>query len=140
MAYCGFLLFVLVAFGRNANALNNEALQGVWEMTELVSSGEAFPVGQSPEKTRFVFADNKLVRAKDEFIEDIQAFRINSTANPKQIELTSSNGPVFSGIFKLENDKLTLCFGRNRPRTFESNATSQTMLIVLTRVSGLERK
>src|SRR5882762_7925598 len=51
-----------------------------------------------------------------------EAFRIDEQSNPKRIDFDDGHSPLIQGIYKLEEDRLTVCTGapgRRRPAVFE---------------------
>lgn len=133
---CFFFLSLIVAFDKSSS---DDVIQGFWEVTELKIGGKQFPIDQSPNKTRYIFAGNKLIRTTADDIEDILAFRLESSQNPKQIELKSSDGTVLKGIYRMQNQKLTFFLGESRPRSFESEVES-SLFVVLKRLPVPEKK
>ena len=63
-------------------------------------------------------------------------FRLNSTQDPKEIDLTNRAGSTSYGIYLLEGDTLKICIapaGGERPAEFTSKPRSKRSLIVLKR-------
>jgi uncharacterized protein (TIGR03067 family) len=66
---------------------------------------------------------------------------LDTSKTPKQIDLTwaefANKGKIQFGIYKIEDDKLTLCtsqIGKERPKGFEVKEGSGQSLVVLERV------
>jgi uncharacterized protein (TIGR03067 family) len=93
-------------------------------------------------------------KAKKEAIEDIKVtitaekitvtqgakeqeytYTLDSTQKPRAIDLKNAKGDTVAGIYKLEGDKLTVCFARrgDRPAQFESEKGTSVVLEVLKR-------
>jgi len=68
-------------------------------------------------------------------------YKLNTSKKPRQIDLTwaefANKGKVELAVYKLEGDKLTLCFsqmGKERPKGFEVKEGSGQSLLLLERV------
>ena len=95
-----------------------DKLQGAWAMAELEVNGEKVP----PEKfqaTRLeIKADRYIVNTGRSTHET--TIKIDATKTPKTIDMTfqdgDNKGDTAEGIYKLEDDKLTICRPRLPPR------------------------
>jgi uncharacterized protein (TIGR03067 family) len=118
---------------------DKEAIQGEWKIVTDVRDGK--------DRTR-EFAGVP-VTIKDNTIsfkigkrDETQPFAIDPKADPKTIDLlpevNDGKAPTFPGIYKLEKDKLTICFSTrlrfDRPKEFKSEKGSSVSLLVLERM------
>jgi uncharacterized protein (TIGR03067 family) len=118
-------------------------LQGEWRVVAMENDG----VRSSRKEitgVRWEFRGTTLqVAEPDEELHPWASVRLDSTKNPKQMELIPSLGPhkgtSVPGIFKIEHDRLYVCSGEKptdeRPTEFSAAAESSRCLIVLERAS-----
>jgi len=111
-------------------------IQGEWKVVEYLHNGKFG--GTAGQNATFIFKDVKLAIHKRERPE-IVTYKLDPTATPATIDFVSEKAPteVVRGIYKLENDKLTICFPRgqgDRPTKFESPEKGDITLFVLERV------
>jgi uncharacterized protein (TIGR03067 family) len=118
-----------------------QGFQGEWKFVEVRRNGEL----EKPEdiaKGSFTVKGDK-IQIKFLSHDDTLPFVLDPKADPPSIDITTTIQAVnevtkvIKGIYKLEKDKLTICFGiggTERPKTFKSSAGSNTTLIVLERV------
>ncbi len=104
----------------DASAIDLKVMQGTWQLTKGVTNGR-------PRKTEGVMilvAENTL-KTRDGKDEQSGTFKLNGKKNPKEIDLVFPKGKGFRprpGIYKLEQDVLTLCFtssNNKRPTRFD---------------------
>jgi uncharacterized protein (TIGR03067 family) len=60
-------------------------------------------------------------------------FKLDATAEPKNIDITTADGKQGMGIYKLEGDTLTICRGEReeqRPKEFKIEAGVQTLTVL----------
>lgn len=110
--------------------------EGEWKMVELVSGGmpgDAKYIGAA-----VTFKDGKFTVVAGQAIE-IFPFTFDAKATPAAMDISygdDARGLGVKAIYKLENDKLTICFAKvgDRPTKFESPLNSVNDLFVLERV------
>lgn len=115
------------------------ALQGEWKPVTVISKG-VDETKKSNEWGRAVISgDTFTIRAEKKDV-IVATITIDHNATPKTFDLkTLDEGRelVIKGIYKLEKDQLTLCFGiggGDRPKEFKSEEDSDIRLVVLERV------
>ncbi len=149
----------LLAFGALATALGlltrpglsaqekgaRDPLDGVWSAVALTVGGKTY----SEEQVRmlqFDFrGDRVTVSMPDKKKEG--SFKADASKTPRQFEMNLDGEKASRGIYKLEKDRLTLCFADGeRPAKFESAPGSRNVLAVLKRgafkvdVAALKKK
>jgi uncharacterized protein (TIGR03067 family) len=111
--------------------------EGDWTLVELVHNG--MPGQMEYLGAAVTLKDGKFTIANATRNEAL-TFKFDAKATPATMDLKAGEkdeGPVVPAIFKLEADKLTICFvhgGGDRPTKFESTAGSNLSLLVLERV------
>jgi uncharacterized protein (TIGR03067 family) len=110
-------------------------LAGVWAYESMTVDGTAEPCAGH---TLTAGADGKTVFYFDGKPEAAGTVTTETSKDPHEIDwVDDASGDVFRGIWKLDNDVLTLCLnGRpmgERPTAFESGAGSHYELLVLKR-------
>jgi uncharacterized protein (TIGR03067 family) len=108
-----------------AQANDAGRLAGTWVVVSAELNGEA---AASSVGDKFIFAGDKVtietkVRKTEPF-----AFRLDLSKQPRHIDVDGQ--PASLGIFELERDKLTICYGVKRPAAFDSR---QGLLLKLLR-------
>ena len=115
------------------------AFQGEWKMVEFVKGGEA-ETKEELEGSKVVAAGDKLTITAGKRKSEELTFTLDPKSEPAVIDLKplkASKEVIVKGIYKLEKDKLTICFGLNaseRPKEFKSDQDSKTGMFVLERV------
>jgi uncharacterized protein (TIGR03067 family) len=122
------LLILAGAQAGNQDALKKEVdlLRGTWSVN--------VPVGGDEVKGQFaIYGDESFeINLGGNHVNG--ARKIDPTKKPKEITLTPDGAnKSLLGIYKLEGDTLTLCFGENRPTDFKANKGSTHTLWVLKR-------
>ncbi len=114
-------------------------LEGTWEIGSGVREGEQHKI---PDGAQLRFEGNRFYgRADDGVWELVGTFSVDPSATPTEIDFIDNENEATSGIYKIEDDLLTICaafLGGSRPDKFESPAESLTFLMVLRRVEDDE--
>ena len=134
------LLIVVVGLaggvGQKNAADDQKELQGTWAVDSLESNGKLI----SPDTTDKlkVIIDGKKLIFKGQSSDEEMTFRLAPTKKPREIDLISTDKKVgtLEGIYSLEGDKLTICYGRkekDRPQEFVTKSGDRRVLMVLSR-------
>lgn len=127
------LALILVAAGDDANKTDQAAMQGSWGCDKFVRDGMTFPDDDAQALFRTVKDDTFTVQRFRKKASSGK-FKLDATKSPKQIDfILDPKGAVLKGIYKIENGKLTLCYGGpkgERPEKFESKEMSGVVLAV----------
>lgn len=139
--YAAFFVFAsmlapLVAGGVDPPTQGDlEKLQGRWKLTKYEQNDAAgellhllYGVGADKSSEQFhlgVKADLFDFNTKDKVLR-VATAKLDETKNPKAIDLVRNTGAgkrTFAGIYKLEDDELTLCIAGSdsRPTAFKAN-------------------
>jgi uncharacterized protein (TIGR03067 family) len=111
-------------------------MQGTWKVTKLEEGGRA--VDASKIGTRIIVSKDKLT-IKDKNRDEVVTFQLNAKKKPREIDLVPlrPNGKpddMVPGIYKLEKDTLTICFGKGdkapRPKGFDTKERGVSVLVM----------
>jgi uncharacterized protein (TIGR03067 family) len=109
------------------------SLDGTWSIVTLTLRGKPAPE-EFYKLMQLTFQGEKLtISIADK--EQPGSIKIDPTRTPRQIDLKGLGPQELRGIYRLEKDTLTICFGDKgeRPTRFESKPDSGTTLMVLKR-------
>lgn len=121
-------------------AKDQERLQGTWRVVALENEGKPVPAEAIKGATLTFTKDQyELKGGREEFR---GRFKLHATQEPRGIDSTfvEADGKekgVAVGIYKLEGDRLTICWrqgDKDRPREFGSKPESGLRLLVAERV------
>lgn len=108
---------------------------GKWQAIEAELAGKKFPPRITKSINLTLDGDNYLVTTDDG--EDRGTVRIRPDEKPSAMDITGTIGPnkgkTFLAIYKLEGDKLIVCYdlaGKSRPKEFKTEPATQLFLAV----------
>jgi uncharacterized protein (TIGR03067 family) len=111
------------------------SLAGNWKCTSATIDGAPLAAETAKLLTLTLTADRFKTQRGDQVLFD-STYTVDATKDPKQIDMIGTEGELTGkpalGIYKLDGDKLTLCYtmpGNERPAKFESAAKSGVYLI-----------
>src|SRR5205823_5391450 len=90
---------------------DQEALQGTWSVVKAVKDGETLPDAER-EKMQIVIKGDQLI-VKTGTRDEAVTFKIDPSKKPATMDMVPKidKPPVVLGIYQLDKDKLSLCFG-----------------------------
>jgi uncharacterized protein (TIGR03067 family) len=115
-----------------ARADDQEKLQGVWKVEKGVEEGDDMSAEEAS-KMSLEFKENKVIPRRGNRTEKEAEFTLDTSKNPKTIDIKTPEGMTVLGIYEFDGDKLKFCFikGGERPMKFESPAGSSIRYFVL---------
>jgi uncharacterized protein (TIGR03067 family) len=111
--------------------------QGAWKVVELVWEGMPEEKEEVVKTTVLIKGDRMIVTFRGN--EQVAVFTLDPKTDPPSIDITpleNEKPTLIKGTYKLEKNKLTICFAREdekRPMKFESSASTKTSMLVLER-------
>jgi uncharacterized protein (TIGR03067 family) len=152
-----FVMLVCLFAARSlaqSDALRQEerALKGVWRVRVFEGDGQRLTAEEFKDKTSDLFelkwvfkVDRAIVRFEGDLDIEYVRYKLDPTAKPKAVDL-DMQGQTISGVYRLENDKLTVCFSvknpnrfkvvpgkEARPKDFTTKKDSERLLVILER-------
>jgi len=130
-----------------AEAAKPGPLEGSWGIISIVDNGEVLPARVVFEKFTEdgrITINGNTVRCKHPVRKDIQqmACVVDPSKTPPAIDLAGAENVNSKGIYSLQGDMLTFCFGSpdvlTRPDRFSAPVGSRKLLIVMHRVPTTE--
>ena len=132
----GILLvgLLLAAAPEDDNKKDLKAMQGDWACEELVKDGFRVPDDDARALFRTVKDDTYTVHRFRKKAGSGK-FKLDATKSPKHIDIIpdGAKGLVIEGIYKIDGDKLTMCYAApkgKRPTEFASKEESGVTLAV----------
>jgi len=121
--------------GVNADADPRKQLAGSWTCASATIDGTPLAAETAKVLTLTLTADRFKTQRGEQVLFD-STYTVDATKDPKQIDMIGTEGDLKGkpalGIYKLDGDKLTLCYtmpGKERPAKFESAPKSGVYLI-----------
>lgn len=133
------LSLLLVGLGtvHGDEAAELAALKGDWRTVSLENDGQA---GEVTAAASLRIRDNKVILLQDGKELDAEfTLKLETTTDPKLIDVTTPDGQTLEGIYKLEDKRWTICIRgdadiKDRPATFESKPGTKIILAVFEKV------
>jgi RNA polymerase sigma factor (sigma-70 family) len=117
-----------------------DRLQGVWKLDHAEINGGTARNLEALKKVRLVIKGDKITLGKDEGHDETGSIKVDSTKQPKEIDLIltgpAGNPLTNPGIYKLDGDKLTICYaphldnGQDRPTEFDTKDGGRLWVLV----------
>jgi uncharacterized protein (TIGR03067 family) len=134
------LALAVGAPGKDPTGKDPPSIVGEWVGEKAVAGGKEQPVPAGGITFTFT-ADGKMtVKEGSRDKSDTGTYKTDAKKEPAEIDIIppeDKKEPTVLGIYKLDGETLTLCFGRgkegSRPTKFESAEGSQTIVITLKR-------
>jgi uncharacterized protein (TIGR03067 family) len=144
--YPSLLLGVALAVGApapKAEAKKEPATPvGTWVGVKAVAGGMDLPVPDGGIEFTLTADGQLFVKEGPREKPEAGSYKLDAKKEPAEIDLVppaGKNDPTILGIYKLDGDTLTLCFGKGRgaaaerPKAFESPAGAEVIVITMTR-------
>lgn len=135
------VMTVATVFSADNPKTDRDRIQGSWKGLKLEVQGKAAPA-EYIEKAKYVFKETKLTIF--EGVKNVveSEFTLDPDKNPKTIDLVATEGPgkgrKMFGIYRIEDDSLTLCIGEKRPTEF--SGAGPAGLVQFKRSKDVEKK
>lgn len=121
LVVCAILALVSTILAEQKPKKDLEQIQGSWQGVKLEANGQAAPADVI-EKGKYVFKENKLTIFNGEKNVQECEFTLDPDKDPKTIDLVATSGQAkdkkMLGIYRIQDDVLTLCVGEERPKEF----------------------
>ncbi len=113
---------------------DSNSIESTWVPSAAELGGKIFPDEIRKTITLVIKDDRYIVTVGKEI--DQGTVKLNPAANPKQIDITGTDGPnkgrIIPAIYERDGDNLRICYdlsGKNRPAEFGSEAGTQLFLV-----------
>jgi uncharacterized protein (TIGR03067 family) len=132
LAFALVISFSLVTFADDAK--DSAALQGTWLPAAAELGGKPFP-DEIRKTIKLVVKEDKYTVTVGTKL-DKGSVKLNSSAKPKRMDITSSEGPnkdkTFKAIYEIDGDTLKVCYelaGGDYPTEFKSTEENGWYLV-----------
>jgi uncharacterized protein (TIGR03067 family) len=141
MRFCSILALCFVFVVSMASSGGDEKseldrVQGTWKAIKAEIGGQSGPQDEV-EKLTWSFKDKGFTVLKEGKTEGKGTFKLNSNKAPMWIDLAFTEGPPNEekalGVYRIEKDILTICFGDERPMDLKGDGKN-TILMQFKRV------
>jgi len=142
MVFTAVLFVAGFCYAQGDAQKDQQALQGTWKVTKVVSAGKAQPEDLVKQITVLFEGDKVTVKLAADVLSE-SSFKLDAAKNPKQIDATSLTGPDKAqkkmSIYELNGDELKLCHFigdeglKKRPASFDDDKTEPTSTMYLQR-------
>lgn len=119
--------------------------QGTWAVVSITNDGKEAPEDAAQRLVLVVKNNERMVKDGDE-VKSKATFTVDATKEPKQIEVTVSDGPLagktYPGIYEFKGDRLTICLALegDRPTEFTAKEGSKRLLQVYSKAAATSVK
>jgi uncharacterized protein (TIGR03067 family) len=119
-------LFATVDEGKDQSHKELDRLQGEWQMVSGRQNGIDMPE-QAAKGMRCIVQGARVSFQRDGKVVEEVTIKLDPSRRPKALDATVAKGQVAAGIYTLEDEIFTLCYGRpgkDRPVNFEAKEGS----------------
>jgi uncharacterized protein (TIGR03067 family) len=102
-------------------SMDLELMQGTWRAVRIETGGRPVP-NELARSVRYTFEGDRVRLAEGDQPAGKGVIALDPVADPKAFDFSATDGPqagtVARGIYRIEDDRLTMCLGRERPAGF----------------------
>jgi uncharacterized protein (TIGR03067 family) len=111
---------------------DTDLVQGTWQATEMVQSGQTAPKEEAAKVTLTIKGEKYVFKAPDG-AEHEGTFKLDPAAKPKSLDILPKDGGEMKGIYSVTETEYKMCvsFSGERPKEFVSNADNNCVLLVM---------
>lgn len=139
LAALAFVTFTAAPVPKEPPKAPVESIEGEWRAVLVLHGGKPHNPGGPP--AIITFKGDTMTIKEGERDAEVVTFTLDPKAKPATIDLRDTRGgkpgKTIRGIYLLEKDKLTVCFGMDgtdRPTEFKSEPNTKTGMFTLERV------
>jgi uncharacterized protein (TIGR03067 family) len=143
LLYAVILVFSAAALVADAPKVDDKddvkKLQGTWQATKWMDGSEQPTPEDEVKGFTLVFKGNQVTFGKRKGVEDQgEKYAVDSSKQPKWIDIDIGEKPLGLGIYKIEGDDLTICIVEEsdsekltpRPSEFKAKKDQHTLLVL----------